>query len=72
MAKKKFDPDEPMLKVMQRVKPFFPTEEARIAAENDPFLMEVALMDAAAIHRNRGAKNADEVKAMKKGGVKNG
>jgi hypothetical protein len=71
MKAKKYDPNEPVLKAIERLKlePWYPNDEVRRMAENDPYLVEIGKMDALAILRNGGAKNAAEVEAMKKGGA---
>lgn len=63
MASKKYDPNEPMMQAIARLKlkPFFSSNEVRRRAENDPMLMEVGLMDAYAILRNGGCKNQAEI-----------
>lgn len=70
MEAKKYDPSEPMMKAIERlkIKPFYASDRIRELAEDDPYLVEVGRMDAYAILRNGGCKNAAEVEAKKKGG----
>lgn len=71
MNAKKYDPKEPMLKAIQRLKiePFYASDRVREMAKDDPYLVEVGKMDAYAILGNGGCVNAAEVEEKKKGGV---
>lgn len=66
MVKKKvkFDPNEPMELVMERLDPVYRDEAERQKAETDPFVREQALRSAYAILKNGGARTADELKRL--------
>lgn len=68
MAKEKFDPNEPMELVMERLEPVYKDEAQRKLAETNPFLVEQGKRSAYAILKNGGARNAAELEAMKRGG----
>ncbi len=71
MEAKKYDPNEPVLKAIERlgIEPWYATDEIRRRAENDPALVEIGKQDAYAIFRNGGCKNQAEIDKMK-GGAK--
>lgn len=77
MPKIKFDPNEPMELVMDRLEPVYKDEAQRKIAETNPFVEEQGRRAAYAILKNGGARNAAELEAMekksaakKKGGAK--
>lgn len=64
MPKEKFDPDEPMELVMERIEPVYRDNAERELAKSNPLVEEQARRSAYAILKNGGATNQAELDAL--------
>jgi len=64
MAKVKFDPDEPMQVVMERLEPYYKDDKERELAKTNSLVEEEARRSAYAILKNGGATNKAELDAL--------
>ena len=62
--KEKFDPDEPMELVMERLDPYYKDDKQRELAKTNSFLEEEGKRAAYGILRNGGATNQAELDAL--------
>lgn len=64
MPKEKFDPNEPMEIVMERLEPVYGSDAQKARAETDPSMREHGQRAAYGILKNGGAKNQEELDAL--------
>ena len=72
MAKVKFDPNEPMEVVMERLKPVFGSDAQKARAETDPSMREHGQRAAYGILKNGGARTGTELDALVKNAAEKG